>query len=240
MAEEGERGAEEKSEEIKQAEESAERIFDGHKTGEERVEEIMAIIDPILESGVFDKEGIIKEIEACETATDKQEFIRMAVSAMAPLMELKKRNPEAFKKIATGKTLEQIEAEKFTEINEAFSYNEIQNEGGEKSFLIHLPITAEKRKRLGLAGIGNLFVDGLRNLAKITGANEEIKKIEANSTLVANRKGKAMKSLGFTVTGAISEELRRAHFPNEKDGAVWHAEVSREDFLKRYLGEDKE
>lgn len=219
----------EKSSEIQAAEIAVEQVFDLNKTGEERVTEILQKIKPILKSGLFDEDGIIAQINQAGEIEDKKTFAAKIVSVLTPILELRAKDPDAFEKLSRAP-----EEEKFTELNEVFSYNEISNLEGKKSFLIHLPVDGEKRKRLGLIKIGRMFEQGMQKLAKITAESEGISKIEATSKLVKQYQ-RLMKTLGFTVTGPIDEELRRAHFRETKPGEVYHSEMSREDFLKRYL-----
>jgi hypothetical protein len=222
---------EEKSPEIQEAEIGVEQIFDSNRTGEERVTEIIQKIKPILKSGLFDEGGIIAEINQAEGIEDKKTFTAKIVSVLAPILELRTKDPDAFEKLSRAPA-----EERFTELNEVFSYNEIPNPEGKKSFLIHLPVDGEKRKRLGLMKIGRMFEQGMHELAKIAADSEDISKIEATSKLVKKYQ-RLMENLGFTVTGPIDEELRTAHFKETKPGEVWHAEIFKEDFLNKYLEE---
>lgn len=229
---------EQKTPEMSAAEKAAGELFDKYKTGKERVDEILVKINPIIDCGLFDAEGIKQELEACADLEDKNEFTERTTSILRPIIELRARDPEAFMKLRLAKTPEQ-EKEQFIELNDVFSYNEIPNLDGKKSFLIHLPVDEEKRKRLGLLGIGRLFEQGMHDLAQITETNPEITKVEATSTLVKKYQ-RLMKNLGFTVTGAIGEELRAAHFSDTKPGEVFHSEMSRQEFLEKYLEKENE
>ncbi|MDP3882822.1 MAG: hypothetical protein Q8Q48_02080 [Candidatus Staskawiczbacteria bacterium] len=224
----------EKPNDITEAEKSVSSLFDSHKNGADRVTEILTKINPILESGLFDKDGITDALNQCADIEDRGEFIKRTTAILQPLIELRRQDPKVFRKLATP-----IEGhgqhEKFIDINDVLSYNEIGEEG-RKSLLIHLPITEEKKERLGLTGIGRLFEQGMQDLAKIAKEREDVVKIEATSKLVKKYK-RLMENLGFTVTGPINEDLRLEHFSNEKPEEVWHSEISKEDFLNKYLEE---
>ena len=131
----------EKSPGIRAAEIAVEQVFDLNKTGEERAAEIIQKIKPILRSGLFDADDIVAQINQAGEIQDKKAFAAKIVSVLAPIIELRAKDPEAFEKLSRAP-----EEEKFTELNEVFSYNEIANLEGKKSFLIHLPVDGEKRK----------------------------------------------------------------------------------------------
>lgn len=112
--------------------------------------------------------------------------------------------------------------EKFIPINELLSYRTEQGS-------VYIQVMPEKE-------IDNVlveFTDGLRELAKIVSQNESIKKITANSWIVAEHPA-VMERFGFTVTGEIKEDLKQKHFRGEKR-PVWGAYMSREEFINMYL-----
>lgn len=224
----------EKPKEIIEAEIGAGKFFDDYKTGKKRVSVILERVMSVLNSGIFDKEGIVRRLRECENIKERDVFVDRVVSALLPVIEMRAKDPRAFAKIANP---EDVVEEETTNLTENFSYNEII-ENGEKAYLIHLPVDSEKKEKLSVMLIGRLFKEGLEELARITDKNSEIKKIVATSALVKKYQ-RLLGRLGFTITGPISEELRKMHFANEAEREVWNSEISREDFLKKFLKEKK-
>ena len=76
-----------------------------------------------------------------------------------------------------------------------------------------------------------LVVEGLRDLADIVQKDENIQKITAESWIVG-KSSKIMEKLGFQIS---SEEGRKVTDKRELGEEIKKAEISREDFLKKYL-----
>lgn len=78
-----------------------------------------------------------------------------------------------------------------------------------------------------------LVQDGLRKLATLIANKPKIKKISATSWIVAKHP-RTIQKMGFTIKGSISEEFQKKVFPNEKR-PIYYAEMTREEFLAKYL-----
>jgi len=223
-------------------------IFDSHKDGQERIEEIISIIEPFLKSDLIDGKEVQHSLEECSTINEKEEFIKKILSSLGPIIELRKKNPEAFKEIQ--------KQEKFIDLGEILSYGL-----SEDKKLIHIHLVEVEEKVKGRVTRDRLKKD-LKQLAKMIGESEqfkEVKTITATSWIVA-KYPKATEGFGFTLEGEISLEERQEHFPGEfididkeevggQDEAsaeefmatsrpgkpINKASMTREEFLKRYL-----
>ena len=111
--------------------------------------------------------------------------------------------------------------EKFIEANELISY-------GKEDNIIHIHVVPKEK-------IENIFIsfrEGMEKISKIVREDEEIEKVTATSWIVAEHP-RALERVGFTIDGEIGDEMRKAHFSNEKR-PIWGAHISREELLKKY------
>lgn len=135
--------------------------------------------------------------------------------------EMFKQNDNTYPEDAPEQ-LEQKE-EKFISINEVLAY-------GLGADVAHIHVMPADNKSPREKYV--LFVEGLKNLADVVRDNEDIKRVIGTSWIIAEH-APMIEKLGFTVTGAIPEDLRDVHFKDEERD-IWGAEMSREDFLNTY------
>jgi hypothetical protein len=196
------------------------QVFDSHKNGQERTEEILKRMAPFLDSQFVAGKEIQKLLEQHSATEDKDAFIDGVASALKPIFEFREKNPEEFGKILREAFVEQGG---FTKVNEILSYGEYKD-------LVHIHLASSDGMKIG--EVKRKFLEGLGQLAEIIKNKEEIKKITATSWIVA-KNSKLLEKLGFTVEGELSEELKREHFTGDKR-PISRASISREDFLKIY------
>jgi hypothetical protein len=207
--------------EIERAKKRLGKIFNEHKDGAKGIEDILSIVNPILESDLIDGEKIRQSLEQCSTIKDREEFVEKTFSALEPILDLRKKNPEAFEKLQRKSFIEQ---EKFTPLNEILSY-------GGNGDLVHIHLAPAKT--IGIGEMRRLIKDGFEKLARIVEENKEIKKIAATSWIIAEHP-KIMERFGFEVEGEIDEETRQRHFVDD-DREIHGAAMTRKEFLSKYL-----
>ncbi|MEK7664968.1 MAG: hypothetical protein AAB361_02400 [Patescibacteria group bacterium] len=216
---------EKKDSEIERAKKSFATVFEQHKDGRERAEVVIKRLGGILDLDAFDGVKIKQSIEACSQIDDEKQFVDGVISALEPILTFRKNNPQAFEQMAREVVMNQ---EGMKPLNEIMYY------GGHDNYVhIHLAHARD----IGIGKLRSLVLDGLQKLAEVVKNNEKIEDIEATSWIVA-KNPKLIEKLGFEVQGEINEEFRRQYFSeDERDIAM--ATIKREEFLKRYLKEEK-
>jgi hypothetical protein len=104
----------------------------------------------------------------------------------------------------------------------------------EKNRSIHIHLASSK-DFINKDNLKNFYLDienGFKKLAEIVRDDERIQKITAMSWIVAKSEDR-MKDLGFTIEGAISDDVKNRYFKKETR-PISSAFINREDFLKRY------
>jgi hypothetical protein len=194
-------------------------VFDRHHSGVERVEEVLKNISPVIESkkSNLDKEEIVRQLNACIGLEDRQQFIDRVFEATKPVSDFRRNNPELNIEIM-------MENAGFTKINRSLYYGEGDN-------LIHIHLAPSED--LGMARVKKLMMEGFNNLAEIVNKNKKVEKITARSWIVGDHP-KVMEKLGFKIDQESGEKVTDERgLGNEEKSS----EISREDFLKRYLKE---
>lgn len=215
--------AEKEDKEIEGAKKRFEDIFDSHEDGAKRVEDILSIIRPILESGLVDSEKIIQSLKQCSDIKNKEEFIAKTASALEPIADLRESNSIDLEKLKRKIFIEQT---KFIKLNEILSY-------GKSGDSIHIHLAPAKD--ISISEMMRFVKDGLEKLARTVETNKEIKTITATSWIVARYPG-VMKRLGFTTKGKIDNKMRQKYFKYDKR-EIHGAVMTREEFLNKYLKE---
>ena len=161
---------------------------------------------------------IINSVYASKDIEDKEEMIDSITDAFKPLLDIKINNPKAFEDVQ-AKAMN--EAGGFTEINRLLSY-------GKDNGIIHIHAPAGK----SVEGKFSLYRQGMRDLAKIVNKDPEITTITATSHIVSEHP-EMFTIMGFSVREMTPEEKQK-HFAAETR-KISRAEISREDFLKKFL-----
>lgn len=166
--------------------------------------------------------GSIETTKADGSAMTKEEIIDAVSTSLS----------EFFDANFTAEDLEQVSRKAFvresgfTELSKLLSFNT----RGKEAYIHLAPGRTMRPKQL----INDVRA-GLQELAKRVETDESLKDVDsvhATSWIVA-RHPKLMERLGFTVTGAIEEELRRKRFADDTRD-IWHGEISKEDLLRLY------
>ncbi len=210
--------------ELEEAKRKIGTFFDEQKDGQKVVEDILSKIEIFLRSGLIDGDIVRQSLGKCSAIKDKEEFIEKVLSAIEPINDLKKNNPGIFEQIEREAFIKEVEARGFKKINEILSY-------GVNDDFAHIHLAPARQ--IGVSGLKKMVQGGLEELAKIVKENQEIKRVEAISWIVADHP-KILEKLGFTVVGEIDEEMRRKHYVDD-NRPISRATISREDFLSRYL-----
>jgi hypothetical protein len=203
-------------------------LFDKYSDPKERVDTMLKEIEPLFKH--IDKKIIpeddVKKIKttllACESTSEKQQFLDEVMLAMKPFLDLKETNLEEFEE---AQALTMNERGGFTEINRLLSYGKDKN-------IIHFHAPAGKAVDNKIT----LYRSGLRKLAGIVNDDPEIKEITATSPLVASHPG-LFTGAGFKIED-VSDEFKQEHFAGD-ERETKKASIDREEFLKRFLKKEK-
>lgn len=195
--------------ELERAKNNWGKLFDEFQDPQERIEVLLSRMEWIFEINVVDGKKILENLQGLSEENDRQEFINKIVEALSPILELSKKNPEVFEE-AQRKFVQEKGG---NVVNEVFYYD--MHEGG-------VEIHVFPAKSLGPAKIKKKFLEGLRELANVIEKDSSLTTIKAVSWIIFEKPA-LVELLGFTVTG-MNEEQREGN-----------AEISREEFLKRYL-----
>ncbi|MFW6173461.1 MAG: hypothetical protein ACOC5T_06945 [Elusimicrobiota bacterium] len=199
-------------------ENSLERICTENEEPENRVEELLGLLEPVSEKlneevlAQKDFEKMKEEIKSL-TETSKEEFIEGSLEAMEPLFEARREYPHQFDD-ATAEAMN--EAGDFTEINRLLSYGRYKNE-----IHIHAPHGETVPNKL------KLYREGMRELAEIVKKDPEVEKVTATSYLVAQHPG-LFERMGFEVEELPESQKIQGTLEEKK------ATISREDFLEKF------
>ncbi len=190
-------------------------VFDENESTKAVVKEIISRVKPILDRVFTEKErvdAIEAAIKECENITSKEQFLGEVFSAIEPVLEFRRENPEAFDKIVRGVTTERIEHSGGTMLSEVLYYGMDEEMG-----VVDIHVTSSRD--LGIAKTARLFREGLEKLAVIVKENDRIKKVVATSWIIEDNPDVIVKKFGFSLESG------------KEDTAI----MSREDFLEKYL-----
>lgn len=165
-------------------------------------------------------EEIRNSLLNCEKISDPKELANELTDIIKPLLDIKQNEQKKFEEIQARVM---NETNGFKEINRLLSY-------GKDNDVIHIHAPAGKL----VDNKFSLYRQGMRDLAKIISEDPEIKIITATSYLVAEHPG-LFTLMGFEVR-ELSEEEKKEHFA-DYPGKICKAEISREEFLKKFLKE---
>ncbi len=189
------------------------QFFDTVKDPEERKSIMIGKLKPFFDAGLMDENLFLQQIEEICAIDDKEFFVERSLDLMKLYYLARSRDKSGL--------FDSIRREQHggrERINEILEY-ELVDDG--RIIKIH----TWPREKPGIKKLKMLTDSGFRELAKIIDQNEKIEKVEAWSYLVLKNK-KLFEGLGFT----LGEEYTTSE-GIEGQGA----EISREEFLKRYL-----
>lgn len=183
-------------------------IFDDNADGPERITTLLERLEPFLKSNLIDGEGIKQSLQKLPAIENRDEFIESTFSLLGPFIDLRINNEEEFNRLRPESDELRPEGPELISVNEIFAYGL-----HEDSANIHLGLSG-----LSMREVKKLFIEGLKELAKIIEVNKNISIIAGESWVIAQKPG-IIEKLGFTVDPKITKR----------------ATISREDFLRRYL-----
>lgn len=209
------------SEEAIQAKTKAGEVFDAIESGDERYSVLSKALERFVKEGILKKEDVENSLKSLSEIDNREKFINGVLEVLLPVLDFKELHPAEFEKLEYEMSIEQGY---FTRLNETLSY-------GRSGEVVHIHLVSSRE--LGIAKLKKLVLEGLEELAKVVEKDEKIKIITATSWIVA-KNPKLLEKLGFTVTGPISEKERVEFYPGD-DRDVSSAEISRDEFLEKYL-----
>lgn len=191
------------------------RFFDSTKTPGERKEKLIGRFRFLFDAGLLDEKIYISKIEEACNCEDKDIFVAKIVELVKPYYILRRGD--------TGGVIrrDRLRQQGREEVNDILEY-EICDDG--KTIRIHV----WPEKEPGIRKLKELIATGFRDLAKVISRNEKVAKIEGFSWIIYKHP-KLIEGMGFKLG-------KQQPFGDDQSGQ-W-AEISREDFLKRYLSEN--
>ena len=178
-------------------------IFDSNNSGPERTGALLKRLEPFLTSTLIEGESIRQSLRELPAIEERGQFVESTFSLLGPFVDLRINHEEEFDRLRPGDT-------PVTLVNEIFAYGLYENSAD-----IHLGLSG-----LPMGEIKKLFIEGLKELAKVVNDNKKIIVITGESWIIAKNPG-IVEKLGFTID----------------DKNARSASISREDFLGRYLKE---
>lgn len=186
-------------------------IYKSYTTNRERVDIVKEAVKNVSQN-VENPDVVLANIEACVVIENKKKFVDAIFQAALPLINLKIHRPGPF--VPAGE-----DSRERIRFNNLLSY-EIKGD------CLNLHISPNQT-------IGNApkeIIEGFHGLAELVRDKKEIKKIEGESWIVAQHP-RVAERLGFT----LDEKNSRS----ETGKVIRKAYMTRDDFLRRYLVENK-
>ncbi|MGD0577199.1 MAG: hypothetical protein ABSA74_03940, partial [Candidatus Staskawiczbacteria bacterium] len=211
--EQGELNAEE-TKKLEDAAPAIANIFETARTPQERIDVILSRFKPFFDAGLLDEKALMLQIENCCSVEDKDTFIQRVTELAKVYFLAKRRDTTGVEHVAM------VSEQGRTAVNEILDYDYDDNG---KTIQIHLAPT----NKPGMKKLKELMLSGLQDLADVVEQNEGILKIGARSPLVY-KNPRLVEKLGFKLVGDVYI------WKGEKSRA---SEMSREEFLERYLRE---
>lgn len=171
----------------------------------------------------WDPEEAIRKIEESYNQENADVFVETSFEAVKKLIDHRIEHPEAFERARREGILQHHGNVKLS----GLMYYNMDLENG--TAIIHVAPKGDMK----LGEIIRAFREGMRELAKQVKEDEKIKEVQATSWIVAANPG-LLEKAGFTVEGAIDENMKAEHFNDEERPVAW-AHISREDLLQKYL-----
>lgn len=173
----------------------------------------------------------IRQTTDASRLTEKGAFLSATSQAMDPLIRFYVDHADIFEKRRIWEQAERNRQEiDYTLFTDLIGY-EMDPDGWLR---LHVPDNREKEP----AELFALLQKSFQSIADHLEAHSEIPGIRGSSWILGNRSGERLaKRIGFLVS-SMSEEDRLTHFADEKR-PVKQAEISREEFLRRYGGASK-
>ena len=160
-----------------------------------------------IKFGILEKDKFLSDLRTINELKDKGKFIDAIVNALNPILEAQKTNP---------KLVEEVQAEFFLEQGNYIKLNELLSYGYNHdmdSIHIHLAPSKELLRGIGKKNYLDLVTSGLKELAKIVQANENVKNVTTTSSVVADNP-RYMDKLGFIIKKDTDEDnVEEAEMP---------------------------
>lgn len=204
-------------------------FFDNREEFNSKIEIFILQLETFEKEGlVFSKDEIIKGLREGVTIQDREKFIVHYLKVLEPLMMLKVfTQPKIFEKLER-----EIEVNSGIKLSEVLSA-EFKDE--EEMVKIHLAPATELIKGEGIGYFKKEVEIGLRKLAEEIKSNDKIKKVLAESWIVAKNPS-LLERLGFTYDGMVPEEENDAGYIDDLGNKrpFARAFMTRKDFLAKY------
>jgi hypothetical protein len=202
----------------------AAQVFDENPDPKDRIGAILQgvgdfvshIDEKVMPSSTIDT--VLSGIRDCEDIRDRDGFVDAVVTALRPVMELRKTHPAVFE---DAEAVRMNEGSDFIPLNRLVSY-------GKTVEIIHIHHMPGRT----VSGKKGLYLDAMRKLADIVEKDKEVKLITASSWIVAEHP-RIFEMSGFGIED-VSKEIREGHFADEKR-TIMTATIGREEFLRRFL-----